>query len=132
MKTKNIKYFCFGLMMVVLCFPWLQSNYKVYKEVMLYGSVLPTELVMFNWENWSSGDYQKNYEKNNEEVFGCRTDLIRLINQIDYNFFKRSNSNDVVVGKNDYLFQQSYIDAYYGTNYAGDSVVIKNLNYFNY
>ena len=129
MKTKNIKYFCFGLMMVAVCASAIQKAFHIFSIPHLYGASVYTDKPKFKIEDWSSSYYQTNYEKNLEENFGFRNDLVRLNNQLDYWFFKKSNAANMVVGKNDFLYLQGYLDEYKGYNFIGkDAIKFKLQN----
>ncbi len=128
MKTKNIKYFCFGLMMVVVCASAIQKAFHIFSIPHLYGASVYTDKPKFKIEDWISNYYQTNYEKNLEENFGFRNDLVRLNNQINYTAFKISGSNDIEVGKNNYLFQHGYVDAYLGRKKISRNEMQTRLN----
>lgn len=128
MKTKNIKYFCFGLMMVAVCASAIQKAFHIFSVPHLYGASVYTDKPKFKIEDWISNYYQINYEKNLEENFGFRNDLVRLNNQLDYSIFRKSNSNEVVIGKKGYLFQQGYIDAYLGKKSLTEDGMQQQLN----
>ncbi|MGL5888477.1 MAG: alginate O-acetyltransferase AlgX-related protein, partial [Bacteroidia bacterium] len=51
---------------------------------------------------------------------GYRNTLLRLHNQIGYSWWNHSYTNAVVVGNNGYLFDQKYIDAWNGRDFAGE------------
>lgn len=114
MESKNIKYFCFGFLMLVMCVSAIQSRFHVFGTPTLYGAAVSTPDPDLTKHGWFTSDFQTQYEKNLEENFGFRNDLVRLNNQVNFSLFQKACTDDVVVGKKHYLFQQGYIDAYLG------------------
>jgi len=49
---------------------------------------------------------------------------VRLTNQIDFTFFDICHSGWTVKGKNQYLFQWPYINAYYGLDFSGRTLIL--------
>ncbi|HXP49203.1 MAG TPA: hypothetical protein VN922_04570, partial [Bacteroidia bacterium] len=83
---------------------------------------------VFNLKDWFAGSYQDKKNEYLKNSFGFRDYLIRIHNQFEYSFFNKVNAKDVIAGKNNYLFEEHYIQGYYGTDYAGDDS-INNIMY---
>lgn len=93
----------------ILHFKWVEPLKGAYVEV---GDVyLSTD--------WFKGDYQKKKEAYINQSFGLRNYYVRLNNQIDFSLFRKANVDKVVVGKGDFLYENNYIDAYFGNNFIG-------------
>lgn len=109
--------------LVVLIVPLVQSGLKIFKGGALKGAITPAPDVDFSFSGWFDGSYQKAKEEYLNENFGFRNDMVRLHNQINYSLFKIARINGAVVGKENYLYEQKYIEEYYGRNFIGDSAI---------
>jgi hypothetical protein len=100
--------------------PWLQdlTRFKTYVDP-LSGAFTPEKDHAFNWRDWFSRDYQDQKEKFLKDNFGLHNYYIRLQAQLRYNLFNKASAAYVVVGKNNYLFETGYFDAYYGRDFIG-------------
>jgi len=89
----------------------------------LKGDVSYPEKPEFMLSAWFESTFQQQQEEYINAMFGLRSMYVRLNNQVDFSFFKKVNANDVIVGKENYLYEKKYISAYYGANFMGiDSV----------
>ncbi|MCR4681679.1 MAG: hypothetical protein K5636_08750 [Bacteroidales bacterium] len=74
-------------------------------------------------KSWFNGEFQEAYELYFNDSVGFHPQLTRLNNMVRFKLFHESNAQNVVFGINDYLYEQDYIDAHYGTDYIGlDSI----------
>jgi len=111
-------------MMAVLFLPLVQSNLDFVKVHPLQGAFAePTPDTSFTTAKWFDGSYQDQKGEYLKYSFGFRNILIRIHNQFEYNFFNKLNAEDVIAGKDNYLFEEHYIQGYYGTDYAGDDSI---------
>ncbi len=102
---------------------FLQSKFNFITVIPLKGDIHSVNKKPLNWHSWISGEWQLNEEKYLNDSFGFRPDFIRLNNQISYSFFNLAKARGVVVGKQDYLFEKQYIDAWSGKDFLGkDSI----------
>jgi hypothetical protein len=53
--------------------------------------------------------------------------LVRLNNQISYAFFNKANAKTVVIGKNNYLYEENYIKAYFGSDFIGSDSILHQV-----
>jgi hypothetical protein len=53
---------------------------------------------------------------------------VRLYNQLDFSLFSVSHARQIVVGKPDYLFEQSYIEAHLGRDFIGKEPIEGRVN----
>ena len=118
------------LISIVLCLfiPLIQTIHPFIEFQPLKGSFALTEKPDSIQENWFSGEYQLQYEKYFNENFGFRGLLVRLNNQIAYSFFNIAKANGVIIGKENYLYEENYIKAYYGTDYIGQEKIQEQVN----
>lgn len=110
-----------GFFMLVLAAPGLNMMLHVAKSAGLSGAVTIETDTSFSPEAWLDGGYQNQKEKYLNDNIGFRPDLVRLNNQLDYFLFKKLHANGVVMGKNQELFEEGYIKAYYGDKFLGDA-----------
>jgi hypothetical protein len=122
MENKGRKYLII-LWLAFLAAPLLNNVLHIIKSKDLEGAVQVSPDVTFSIEGWLSGVYQQDKEKYFNDNFGFRSDLIRVHNQLGYSLFDKLNAKSVVLGKDNYLFEKGYIDAYYGGNFIGDSLI---------
>jgi SGNH hydrolase-like domain, acetyltransferase AlgX len=75
------------------------------------------------WDN----TYQPTFEKYLEDRIGFREWLIRLRNQVGYSFLQIGRANNILVGKNQVLFEEKFIQTYHGQEYVGDETVHRRV-----
>ena len=109
--------------LLILIFPAFQQATGLIRVEWLKGSIDAVESDSLTLKSWLSGDYQDQNEKYQNDNFGFRNAFIRLNNEISFDFFKKALANGVIIGKENYLFEENYIKAYYGTDFIGkDSI----------
>lgn len=113
--------FCF--VMIVLLLPLIQFATGIISSKKLKGAFEKYEKPLWSSQGWFDGSYQLRMEKYLTQNFGFHSDVVRLNNQIEYSLWKEIKANGVVIGKENYLYEQGYIDAYYGLDYVGDSAI---------
>jgi hypothetical protein len=111
------------LIFLILIIPFIQVTFNIIKLTDLKGAISKPEKVNISVRDWFSGDYQKKEEKYLNESFGFRSLFIRINNQLAFSLFHKAIANGVIIGKKNYLFEENYIKAYYGTDFIGvDSI----------
>lgn len=118
-KKERTLYLLFGFLALLLSLPLLQSRLKIVDSGHLNGVIgVDTMIPTLSPECWLDGSFQQAVNDNVQYTAGFRPDFIRLRNQVDYTLFRKANAR-VVVGRNGNLFEQEYIDAYLGKDFAG-------------
>ncbi|XOV66059.1 MAG: hypothetical protein ACFHU9_10525 [Fluviicola sp.] len=120
---KKIKRLLFGGILLALTVPMLLTFYPFMEFKPLNGSFENKEKPELSFDALYSGTYQKSMEEYLNENTGGRPRMVRINNQLEWWLFKSTNVDNVIIGKNNYLYEQSYIDAYYGSDFVGDAVV---------
>lgn len=129
----NLSKYLIGITYILLLLPMvlqmlsLSGNY-------LGGHSVKTSQPTWSWNGWMSGNFQSQSEKYLSEKYGLRTAMIRLHNQYQFSFFKKTNVKSVIIGKEDYLYEEGYIEAYIGSNSfdeEGVKMKVKRLNDVN-
>lgn len=111
-----------GVLMLLIA-PWFQATLHLFSLAPLSGAIITPEKPVFSVGKWFTAEYQEKTETWLNQTFGFRSLFIRINNQIAFSLFKKARANGVIVGKENYLFEENYIKAYYGTDFIGaDSV----------
>lgn len=134
MKDLNIKIrgALLLLILIILIIPFIQSKFNIVKLTPLKGAITKPEKKYINSTDWFSGRYQEQEEKYLNETFGFRSLFIRLNNQIAFSLFNKAKANGVIIGKHNYLFEENYIKAYYGTDFIGIDSVTHRMQRLKY
>ena len=130
--TKKIKQGLLILLIFVLLLPLIQKRYKLFKIDWLKGAIVEVPNVKFSSKKWLSSDYQERKEKYINHSFGFREVLIRLNNQLVFDYFQKARANNVVVGKNNYLYEENYIKSYYGIDFIGKDSISTRIEKLKY
>jgi len=122
MKSRNKKIILI-LIVALLTLPLLQffTNIVVVKK--LSGYFKDASKPEFSWSSWFDNSFQNQYDQYFNQKFGFRDDFVRLHNQIDYSIFKKLHANGVIVGKDEYLYEENYIKSYLGDDYIGENQI---------
>lgn len=116
----------FYLILLSLFIPLLVGVFKMMEEKPLEGAFENQEiktLKYFTWTRWFDERFQKAMEKTASENTGFRKELIRIANQLDFIIFKHTNTQNVIIGKDNYLFEKGYIIDYLGRNFCGEDYI---------
>jgi hypothetical protein len=123
-KTKKgLQVFIF----IILLLPLVQQNFAFITYVGLKGYIDYAPDVTFSWEKWWEGTYQPGKSKYCNDWIGFRPDLIRTNNQLEFSLFRQINYGGTVLGLDNCLYFENYIDAYNGLDYRGDSAIRERL-----
>ncbi len=124
-----IKKILVGVFLVIICLPLLKQ---------LSGFILPTKPLKgffvaatdypLTIRNWFNGDFQTRKDNYIKDNFEFHNFLVRCNNEIEFQIFGKINASDVVVGKEDYLYEAAYINSYYGRNFIGNDSLQYRLN----
>jgi len=125
---KDIKKIIFVVFIIILFVPILVKSFNLIKEKPLNGAYIPAEKPVFNDSTWFSGSFQEQQEKYLNENTGLHNTMVRINNQIDFSLFKKSKTEKLVIGKENYLFENNYIYATTGTDYIGEDRIVELTN----
>lgn len=104
--------------------PMIQQHFPFVKEKPLIGVDNSLKTPNISFTDWLSGDFQKKLDEALYVNIGFRKTLVRIHSQVLYSIFNITKAGAVVIGKEGYLYDHSYIKAYTG----GDFVGIENIN----
>ncbi len=108
----------------------LEYNFQLTKPlsmVDLSGSFMSAQDTVFSIDGWLSGKFQTKKEKYLNENFGFRTLGVRLNNEITFDLFRKTKARGVEVGREKYLYEKEYIEAYLGKDFLGEDKINKQL-----
>ena len=103
-----------ALLLLGLFLPALQLKFKIFDEQELKGSYRKREKIPFTVQAWSDAAFQDSLTGWMNDKMGFRPFMVRLRNQLLWFSDKKTFVKNVVVGKQNYLYEQAYIDAYLG------------------
>ena len=131
MKTskthKVILKLLFAVIIFILFVPMIQQQYKMMEINPLNGSYITLEKPLFTKKDWFEGKYQTDIQKYMDQEIGFRNFLVRSYNQIYYSLFTQTRANYVTVGKSNYLYDISYINAYLGRDFVGEQQIMDKV-----
>ena len=116
----------FGLIMtVMLISPMAKVPIDLFGFTImpLRGHIEYAEYPEFTIESFFDGSFQEAYENYLEDHIGLRNIFVRLNNQIDFSLYQKPANPGIIVGKDKYLYERDYIDAYCGKNFVGQKVI---------
>jgi hypothetical protein len=95
-----------------------------YKQGALGGHYQKAEYYLLTLKRFTKLEYQKKLERYLKQETGFADVFIRFSNQLRFSLLSSSSVYNVIVGKNNYLYTNSYIYSYYGIDYQGE----ENIN----
>lgn len=122
-KTEIIKRIIYVLIVAIIALPLIQQTLHFSYVVPLKGAVAKSDKVDLSLATWFSNEYQAHTEEYINTGFGFRPFFVRLHNQLDYWLFGTINAKSVLVGRDGYLFEYSYIKEYLGKNFLGKNEI---------
>lgn len=128
MKTKQYNLFVIMAFAAVV-FPMLAGFMKKDRTPHLTGLVInnanPDSLL--SKDTWLSGEYQNLKDDYNNDHWAFKELFVRLNNQFYYEAFNQIRVNSFVMGKDDYVYSESYIFSAYGDDYVGRDRIMSRL-----
>lgn len=123
----GVKHILLLVIMGFLFLPLLQENFNLPRNKKLGGDFVPARDTRLDRHKWLSKEFQEQKELFLHDNFGYHNFYIRLYNQIGFSIFRKAKANGVVIGKENYLYEQKYIDAYYGLDFLGVDVIREKM-----
>ncbi|MDD2635356.1 MAG: hypothetical protein PHW82_07640 [Bacteroidales bacterium] len=124
-KEKYLKNILFASFVLALFFPIIAKSLNLFDETPLGGVSIPTEKPILTDSTWFNGSFQTQKEIYLNENIGLRKTLIRLNNQINFTLFNKTETDKIIIGKDNFLFENNYIYATTGNDYIGDESITK-------
>lgn len=98
----------------------------------LKGVFVPKKAQEWSLKNWNSGIYQYKNELYLNDNIGLRPFFIRLGNQYQFSLFRQSNSAFSIIGKDDVLYQEHFINAITGKDFLGSDSINELARQFKF
>jgi SGNH hydrolase-like domain, acetyltransferase AlgX len=115
------------LMFGLLFLPLLQLSLVFVDEPPLEGVGYIHLKPTLTTETWANGKYQDSLSDYLTQNGGFGKSLIRLHNQYYFTLFNTALANHVIIGQNNFLFDQKHINAYTGADYIGKEGILKGM-----
>lgn len=109
---------------VAISIPLFVSLGKKDNKPDLVGLVISDAKPKLNSENWFSGNYQTEMDDYNNDHWAYKEKMVRINNQFYYDCFNQIRVNGFVVGKEDYVFSESYIFSAYGDDDINENNIV--------
>ncbi len=119
---KKLKNILFGVLLTLLCLPFIQRYTRLFAVSDLYGAFIAPPPAERNLKNWFSGEFQEAYTAHFDYNIGFRPTFIRIHNQYLYSAYKKSSSY-ASAGRKGQLYAFDYWEAYRGFNSVGRDTV---------
>ncbi|MGL4597268.1 MAG: alginate O-acetyltransferase AlgX-related protein [Bacteroidia bacterium] len=100
--------------MVLLLLPIAEEYWNLFRPGKLRGAYEEAKEPTFSRRNFWEGVYQDSFNTWHNENFGFRTSYVRIHNQFDYSLFRVSHASGVLIGKENYLYEQRYAETWNG------------------
>ncbi len=128
MSKTLVKYVILSLLLLVFALPAIQKELGFMQLKPLGGDVNLKKAPTPTWDNWFEGKLQQQFEGYIEDHIGFRNFFVRLHNQLDYSLFGEIHANKVIEGKEGYLFERGYVEAYLGLSFIGREVIDERMD----
>lgn len=124
-KNKKAVKVVFAIMFATLLLPILNYKNIWLKELELHGSESQALRPTWSAKAYFSGQYQDSFANFVSAKLPLRSYAIKSHNQILFSAFKFTTAAQVIVGKENYLYETPYLNAMNGNSYIGDNEIIK-------
>jgi hypothetical protein len=117
---------------LMLCIPMLQHVFNYFEIKPLGGYQQEVASPEFGMHNWFEGEFQAKADAYLNAHFGFRSTLVRAYNQFYFYVFNYSQTQGIVIGKDNHLFEENYINAHLGRDYLGEEVIDQKVQKLSY
>ncbi|MCK9219242.1 MAG: hypothetical protein PHF97_06855 [Bacteroidales bacterium] len=111
--------FVFGIPIIFI----VQKGFRPIFPGTLDGYFEPNPSPVFDFNGLSEGTYQSQMMRHLDRSIGFHNQMVRLHNQLDFSLFRLPNARKVVVGEDDYLYEDQYIKAWSGKDFIGKNKI---------
>ena len=117
-----------AVILVILLLPFLQgkSGIVLVKDLNGWEGEKPVN-TGFSFKQWFAGEYQEKKDAYVSKSFGFRNIFIRINNQLAFDLFNKALANGVIIGKQNYLYENNYLKAYYGQDFIGKDSILYQM-----
>ncbi|MBI1185708.1 hypothetical protein GC194_15685 [bacterium] len=122
------KYGFVALLALAVLLVYVQQLFGVFTEPKLPNGPQKTNYSSPDFVGVASGKWQQQTNEYLRFHFGFFNSLLLNYSQFDFSLFRRAHARNVVIGKEDYMYEKDYIDALYGYNLVSDSALETNMH----
>lgn len=123
-KRQSILVFLFLFSMLILIVPLLFSPFKSLKGPALFGKEDESfSFKHFTMKNFLNNSFQEETEETMKQWVGFSNYWTRSYNELMYQLFRYTKTQNLVLGQQDYFYEKYYIEAELGINFVGEEVV---------
>ena len=97
-------------------------------ETSLKGVTDKVEIPKYSHSTFANHKFQLTTSKYLNSNFGFSVSLVKFYNQVEFSLFQKITNLNVILGKNNYLFEPWYINAYYGNDFVGKTLIKDQVN----
>lgn len=126
-KESQYKKIFIGAILLLWFIPIMQQIYPFVAEKSLSGDIQYEQDTTLSANAWFDGAYSSQKEKYINENFGFRNFCIRLKNQLYFYLLNIPKAKDIVIGKEDFLYEEKYIKSYTGVDFIGENAIRRNV-----
>ena len=126
MKRVNYKKALLSALLIVLVFPLITGVFSIQIGTKLHRSKEAPKPQKISIKTWFNGNWQDEVVSYINDHIGCFPLFVKIHNQLEYSFFGNIHTRDIVKGKDNYLFENTYVNALYGKDEIDDSIVVNN------
>ncbi len=125
MQSVLIKKILFVLLLLLLSCPLWQYAIPVFHISPLSGAYVKKEMQPLTAVNWLTADFQKSTEEYVILNNPLGPFFVSVKNQLEYSLFDKLNISRGVLGKHNYMYEQVFIDTYYGRDFIGKEALLE-------
>lgn len=111
----------------LMALPSFQYVLHPFHEPEIGGAIMDATKPVFSRKAIVDGSYQDSLAEYFKDRVGFRSFFVRVHNDIQYRFFAVIPTQDLVEGKEGYLFERGYMDGYQGRDFLGINTITKRL-----
>ncbi len=122
----KIKKGLLAFLLIVFLLPFIQYNLPFITSGALKGFNDYAPDIDFSLEKWFNGSYQSAKSKYYNDHIGFRADMVRINNQIRFSLFRKITGK-FILGRENCMFVDSYINEYTGADFAGEKAIRERM-----
>lgn len=130
-QSKNrLAIILFYFLIILLFIPLIFVFFPALKGKPLNGVSKESDTIIadsISWTKFVKGSAQVELERSFKSNIGFSNTWIRLINELNYRAFRYTDAEKLVLGKDDFFYEEMYITEYLGRNFIGDTYLQKKI-----
>ena len=128
--STSVKWSLLILLAGLSVLPAIQKAFRIFPSHSLDGYTEPNPSPQFSAASLFDGKFLPAISRHHDLSMGFHNELVRLFNQIDFTLFRVTNARNVVIGKQDFLYEKQYITAHTGEDFIGVRIIGDRVKQF--